>query len=209
MPKISKKASSVNRSRAAKKGWETRRANAAKRDDSAPKERAKQTGNKRGASKSADKLARDAAKLKRERANLEAAKKAFRAEQKRERASLRKAETKESRALKKAETLEKAAAKKTELAIKKLEAALSDMKSVEDIVTNMAQKGVPVSAILGPFEDNPEATQRIKELIVQARLDMSAAAYNDVRWDAFDLAEELDWDISDVYDAWNYDEPSA
>lgn len=56
-----------------------------------------------------------------------------------------------------------------------------------------------------PKRDRNQVT---KDLI-QARLDRASRLYGDVRLDAWDLAEELGWDITEVYDAWDYEENVA
>lgn len=53
-----------------------------------------------------------------------------------------------------------------------------------------------------------DRTQVTKD-IIQARLDRAVRIYGDPRIDAWDLAEELGWDITEVYDAWDYEENVA
>lgn len=45
--------------------------------------------------------------------------------------------------------------------------------------------------------------------IIQARMDRALRLYGDVRYDAHVLSEELDMDIGDVYDAWDYDSEAS
>lgn len=87
------------------------------------------------------------------------------------------------------------------------EKALKSMSTAETMVVNMARNGVTIPNILKQIPKSGH--EAAKKIIIQTRLDMSAALYEDVRWEAFDLADELDWDISDVFDAWDYDMAAA
>lgn len=213
MKKIAKKASSVKRSRAAKKGWETRRKNAesANRASNTGEDNSVSAGNSRA--RTAKRTVRDNRALEKARAKLAAEKKAFRAKQKTFQGEQKKARARESRertAIRKAHEKEQIRQQKArELAIVERKKIESDRRfaraahlAMEKTITKMAYSGIPVPVILQPYEG--AELERAKAIVVQAKLDRAVMLWNDVRWEAFDLAEELDWDISDIYDAWDY-----
>jgi hypothetical protein len=86
-------------------------------------------------------------------------------------------------------------------------AALEQYYHIKMIVLKASLGAITVkdALLLLPEEAREESVKRI----VQDRLDRSVRLFGDPRIEAWDLAEELDWDISDVYDAWDYDENAA
>lgn len=67
--------------------------------------------------------------------------------------------------------------------------------------------GAPIKPLLKKMSRNlrDAATKEI----IQGRLDRASEVFDDVRIEAWEIAEDLDWDISDVYDAWDYDEAQS
>jgi hypothetical protein len=181
---ISKKAAFVKRSKAAKKGWITRRA---KKGGSVPQERGKK---KKGGSvpqeRGKKKWAAEKRKLLKQIASLKKQQKAEKRREYRERSAIRKA------------------AKEKEF--KRMVIEQTKETRVKDLAIgrNLVSNGLTNLAILGQFPEKDR--EEIKLLIVQGRLDFGAALYGDIRGDAFDLADDFDWDISDIYDAWTYDD---
>ena len=188
MSKLSKKALFVKRSEAAKKGWDTRRARQQDNRSSGTKRDKKTSGgvktapksrpraNNGGHSKGSKAPRPSTADPRRSVRSLEREIEKLKKEQERDRAAIRTANQK----------------------------ALKSLKATETMIANMARNGVPIRNILRQIPESGH--QHAKEVIVQTRLDMAAELYEDVRWEAFDLADELDWDISEVFDAWSYDE---
>lgn len=148
MSRISKKQTKVKRSRAAKKGWATRRRNQRKVT-------------------LAQKQAQYQAKMKELDEKLADAKK---------RSTVQLADLEKT-------TSFKIIAQQAALGMVTLKEALAEI----------------------PDSDREAAIKHI----IQARLDRAQRLFGDVRVEAWDLAEELDWDITDVYDGWDYEEGSA
>lgn len=86
-----------------------------------------------------------------------------------------------------------------------------EKKRVEKIVyNNLVRQGVdgaPIKDLLKKLPRNLRgpATQEI----IQGRLDRAAHVYDDVAYEAWQIAADLDWDISEVFDAWDYEENQA
>lgn len=161
MKRIAKKALDVKRSKAAKKGWATRRRN---------EREAK----------------RDAKKKDYERAMRELGKQLQRSQAK-ERAAIRKASNLQ-RALK-----EKDREHSSPQALKRAAHEAGERMKTVDILNMMSA------------DDRRQAEKDI----INTRMDRALRLYGDVRYDAYVLAEEFDWDIGDIYDAWDYEEGST
>jgi hypothetical protein len=198
MSKISKKSLFVKRSRAAKKGWETRRKNEQRSQSR------KGTSTKRdNATNSRSKKSRKQPTKQRGRiqAKKEPTSKQLQAKVTRIQRELAKEKAKNRRREKSAEYRERSAIRKAEKLAKR--APISEEKLIERLVRG----GAGNMAIVNLWP--PEERERVKSLVVQARLDFSAVLYNDVRFDAFELADDFDWDISDVFEDWSYDAEGA
>lgn len=200
MSKLSKKALFVKRSNAAKKGWATRRdkqqSNQSQRTsrDKAPSrgaKPAKKSGPRPNAGRQPKRAKVTRSSKSNTRASVHSAKDKKIARLEKENTRLRKAQQKE-------QSRDRAAIRKAG------KEALKSVETLEKTIANMARNGVPIRTILKQIPESGH--EHAKKVIVQTRLDMSASMYEDVRWEAFDLADELDWDISDVFDAWDYDE---
>ncbi len=190
MSKLSKKALFVKRSEAAKKGWDTRRG----------KQQDKQS--KRGKGDKAPSRGVKSAPKSKPRSNSRRQSKGAKAPRPSKsdtRASVYSLEREVAR-LKKEQARDRATIRKAN------EKALKSLKTSETMIANMARNGVPIRNILKQIPESGH--EHAKKIVIQTRLDMAAELYHDVRWEAFDLADELDWDISDVFDAWEYDEAS-
>jgi SOS-response transcriptional repressor LexA len=160
MKRIAKKTVDVKRSKAAKKGWATRR-----RNEREAKRNAKKSNYEREMRELGKKLQRSQAK---------------------ERAAIRKA-SKLQRTLKEKER------EYSSEALKRAAHEAGEKMSTADVLGLMTAD---------------ERRQAQKD-IINARMDRALRLYGDVRYDAFVLAEELDMDIGDIYDAWDYEEGSA
>jgi hypothetical protein len=160
---VKRTAKTVDRSKAAKKGWATRR-----RNEREAKKESKTT-----------KYERDMARLNQElkRAKAQAA---------RDRSKIRMLQEKQKQQRK----------KKEEFSPQELKAIAHEagerMSTVE--VLNML---------------TADERRQAQKDIINARMDRALKLYGDVRYDAWVLSEELDMDIGDIYDAWDYEEGSA
>jgi hypothetical protein len=70
-----------------------------------------------------------------------------------------------------------------------------------------AMRAIPVKVALDmiPEDQRKDAAKAI----IQERMDSAVRLFGDPRIEAWELAEDLEWDVSDVYDAWDYDENAA
>lgn len=64
--------------------------------------------------------------------------------------------------------------------------------------------GAPIKPLLQKLSRNLR-TQATNEIIT-GRLNRAANVFDDVRLQAWEIAEALDWDISEVFNAWEYDD---
>lgn len=86
-------------------------------------------------------------------------------------------------------------------------AILAEHWRVKTLIMKAAFRSISVATALEliPKELHVESIKSI----IQHRMDSAVKIFGDPRIEAWDLAEELGWDISDVYDAWDYDENAA
>ncbi len=131
------------------------------------------------------------------------------------RISKKQAKVKRSRAAKKGWVTRRRNQRKATLAQRQAEYQ-AKMKELDENIKLTSYKIIAQQAALGmvtlkealseiPDSDREAAIKHI----IQARLDRAQRLFGDVRVEAWDLAEELDWDITDVYDGWDYEEGSA
>jgi hypothetical protein len=214
MKKISKKQAAVKRTRArsiaAKKGWETRRHN---QREALVKQIAKDA--KRTVHKSPKRDAnadRPAGKapIRVKGQGTRHHKKTGRAKKgtARPRKSREERLANENKKLRKAllaqERRDRTAIRKAQKETKKAVAEVKQSKTYEEsLIKNMIAGGASNMAIVKLWPEKEH--DRIKKMVIQAKLDIGVELYNDIRFDAFELAEDFDWDISDIYDAWDYD----
>jgi hypothetical protein len=97
------------------------------------------------------------------------------------------------------------ARKETREAVKR-EKARAEKLTYQELIRKGVD-GAPIKPLLKKMPRNlrDAATKEI----IQGRLDRAADVYDDVRFEAWEIAEDLDWDIGDVYDAWDYDEAQS
>lgn len=103
----------------------------------------------------------------------------------------------------------KAAQKKTRKDLAQLRKQVREEKKRVERITykELVRKGVdgaPIKPLLQQLSRNLR-TQATKEIIT-GRMNRAAHVYDDVRTEAWDIAEDLDWDISEVFNAWEYDD---
>jgi hypothetical protein len=103
----------------------------------------------------------------------------------------------------------KAAQVKTRKDLAKLRKQVREEKKRVERITykDLIRQGVdgaPIKPLLQKLSRNLRA-QATREIIT-GRLNRAANVYDDVRTEAWDIAEDLDWDISEVFNAWDYDD---
>jgi len=105
----------------------------------------------------------------------------------------------------KAQRKEIAQARKETREALKLEKARAEKLTYNELIRKGID-GAPIKPLLKKMSRNlrDAATKEI----IQGRLDRASEVYDDVRIEAWDIAEDLDWDISEVYDAWDYEAES-
>lgn len=84
----------------------------------------------------------------------------------------------------------------------------AEQKRVERItykeLVRQGVDGAPIKPLLQKLSKGLR-TQATNEIIT-GRLNRAAHVYDDVRFEAWEIAEDLDWDISEVFNAWEYDD---
>lgn len=99
-----------------------------------------------------------------------------------------------------------AKAKKETQALIKAEKARAERLTYQELV-RQGVDGAPIKPLLQKMSRNlrDAATKEI----IQGRLDRASTVYDDVSYEAWEIAGDLDWDISEVFNAWDYEENQA
>ena len=106
----------------------------------------------------------------------------------------------------KAQKREIAKAEKETRELLKREKARAERLTYQELVRKGVD-GAPIKPLLQKMSRNLRAAAT-KE-IIQGRLDRASDVYDDVRYEAWEIAEDLDWDVSEVFNAWDYEENTA